>query len=389
MLDDVRVTDPFGPLPGPTVDEPPVDEPPADEPPLLTPRAVTQALATVATAILLAGTMAMVGVPYVVDSPGPTVDTLGEYHDAKLIVVDGAPSYPSTGQLRLTTVSVLGGPGSRVSLIRVLEGWLDPSSAVRPVEDVVPPDQTPEEIAANNQAAMITSQEQATVAALEELGYEVPTTLGIGDTLEGTGAYGVLKSGDVMVALDGEALSGFSELSRLMDAVEPGADVTATVERDGSPQDLVVTTVDDGTGRALLGVLVDPTFDLPVDVKIEIEDIGGPSAGLMFSLGIINTLTEPDETGGQHIAGTGTMDLTGVVGPIGGIQQKMAGARRAGATWFLAPVDNCSEVVGGIPRGLDVVAVGTLSEARHAVEAIGSGQGSGLRTCTAGPVIED
>src|SRR5665648_1092580 len=310
MLDDVRVTDPFGPLPGP-----PADEPIADEPPLLTPRAVTQAVATVATAILLAGTMAMVGVPYVVDSPGPTLDTLGEYHDAKLIVVDGAPTYPSTGQLRLTTVSVLGGPGSRVSLIRVLEGWWDPSSAVRPVEDVVPPDQTPEEIAASNQAAMITSQEQATVAALEELGYQVPTTLGIGDTLEGTGAYGVLKSGDVMVALDGEPLSGFSELSRLMDAVEPGADVTVTVERDGSRQDLVVTTVDDGTGRALLGVLVDAKFDLPVDVKIQIENIGGPSAGLMFSLGIINTLTEPDETGGQHIAGTGTMDRPPRSGP--------------------------------------------------------------------------
>ena len=379
MLDDVRVTDPFGPLP----------EPPADESPPLTPRAVTQAVATVATAILLAGTMAMVGVPYVVDSPGPTLDTLGEYNNAKLIVVDGTPSYPSTGQLRLTTVSVLGGQGSRVSLIRVLEGWLDPTSAVRPVEDVVPPDQTPEQIAASNQAAMITSQEQATVAALEELGYVVPTTLGIGDTLEGTGAYGVLKSGDVMVALDGEALSGFSELSRLMDPVEPGADVTVTVERDGSQQDLVVTTVDDGTGRALLGVLVDPTFDLPVDVKIQIENIGGPSAGLMFSLGIINTLTEPDETGGQHIAGTGTMDLTGVVGPIGGIQQKMAGAREDGATWFLAPVENCSEAVGGIPRGLNVVAVGTLSEARHAVEAIGSGQGLGLRTCTAGPVVAD
>ena len=165
MLDDVRVTDPFGPLA-----EPPAAEPPGGEPPPLTPRAVTQAIATVTTAILLAGTMAMVGVPYVVDSPGPTIDTLGEYHNAKLIVVDGAPSYPSTGQLRLTTVSVLGGQGSRVSLVQVLEGWWDPSSAVRPVEDVVPPDQTPEEIAANNQAAMITSQEQATVAALEELG---------------------------------------------------------------------------------------------------------------------------------------------------------------------------------------------------------------------------
>jgi PDZ domain-containing protein len=156
-----------------------------------------------------------------------------------------------------------------------------------------------------------------------------------------------------------------------------------TVERGGERQDLEVTTVDDGTGRALLGVLVDPTFDLPVDVRIEIEDIGGPSAGLMFSLGIIDTLTEPDETGGVSIAGTGTMDLTGTVGPIGGIRQKMAGADRDGAQWFLAPVDNCPEVVGHVPAGLRVAAVRTLSEARAAVEAIGSGHGDELPTCGA------
>lgn len=348
--------------------------------PVLTPRAITLSVATVTTSLLVA-VAGILAVPYAVDSPGPTLDTLGAYNDTPLITVVGAPTFPSEGELRLTTVGVLGGPNSPVSLLAMVRGWLDGTRAVRPVEEVVPQDQSAEEIEQANQAAMISSQENATVAALEELGYVVPTALTIGETLEGTGAADLIEPDDVMVAIDGEELSGFSELATLMDGVEPGAVVTVTVERAGERQDLEVTTVDDGTGRALLGVLVDPTFDLPVDVRIEIEDIGGPSAGLMFSLGIIDTLTEPDETGGVSIAGTGTMDLTGTVGPIGGIRQKMAGADRDGAAWFLAPVDNCPEVVGHVPAGLQVAAVGTLSEARAAVEAIGSGHGDDLPTC--------
>ncbi len=166
-----------------------------------------------------------------------------------------------------------------------------------------------------------------------------------------------------------------------MDAVTPGDVVQVGVQRDGSEQVFPVTTTDDGDGRALLGVLIDPTFHLPVDVRIQIEDVGGPSAGTMFALGIINTLTEPDETGGKVVAGTGTMGIDGEVGPIGGIRQKMLGARHDGAQWFLAPVANCDEVVGNEPSDLDVVAVDTLHEARSAVEAIGRGDGGDLRTC--------
>lgn len=346
----------------------------------VTPRALTLSIATVTTALLVGGA-SLVSVPYAVNAPGPTFDTLGTIGDTPLIEVSGAPTYESEGELRFTTVRLRGGPGNPVTLLRMVEGWLDPTVTVVPVEDVVPPDSTQEEIDEYNQAAMISSQENATVSALEELGYEVPTTLTVAATVQGTGAEGLLEADDVLVALDGERLVGFSHLADLLDAITPGADVVVTVERDGVERDVTITTTEGSRGQAQLGVFIDPEFDLPVDVSIQIENVGGPSAGMMFSLGIINALTPEDETGGEHIAGTGTMDLTGQVGPIGGIVQKMAGARGDGADWFLAPLANCGEAAGHEPSGLRVVAVATLAEARAAVEAIGSGEGQSLRTC--------
>ncbi|WP_423734815.1 YlbL family protein [Bifidobacterium primatium] len=120
-----------------------------------------------------------------------------------------------------------------------------------------------------------------------------------------------------------------------------------------------------------------------VKVSMHVDKIGGPSAGMMYSLGVIDKLTASDETGGRTIAGTGTMESDGKVGAIGGIRLKMLGARRDGATWFLAPADNCSEVVGHVPAGLRDVKVGTLAEAYKALVAIGQGRGDSLPHCTA------
>jgi PDZ domain-containing protein len=121
-----------------------------------------------------------------------------------------------------------------------------------------------------------------------------------------------------------------------------------------------------------------------VKVSMHVDDIGGPSAGMMYSLGVIDMLTPRKETGGASIAGTGTISKQGDVGAIGGIRLKMIGAKRDGATWFLAPVANCDEVVGHVPQGLHDVRVGTLDEAYHALVAIGQGKGDALPRCTAG-----
>lgn len=357
----------------------PDDEPATGE--VITPRALTTAVATVVLALLLAAG-ATIPLPYAITSPGPTVDTLGEVDGTPLIDVEGAEVYPTTGELRLTTVSTSGGPGYPVTLGDVLRAWASGARSVVPVETIFAPQDTRDEIDELNQAEMISSQENATVAALEELGYEVPTTLTVAEPVDGTGAQGVVRADDVITTLDGAPMTSFSVLSAAMDEVTPGDTIRLGVTRGGEPYELEVVTTDDGNGRALIGVLIDPTFDLPVDVSIQIENIGGPSAGTMFALGIIDRLTPEDEAAGQVIAGTGTMDLTGQVGPIGGIRQKLVGARRDGAAWFLAPADNCDEVVGHVPDGLTVVRIGTLEEARDAVAAIGSGDGAELEGCS-------
>ncbi|WP_370375372.1 PDZ domain-containing protein [Isoptericola sp. b515] len=355
----------------------------------MSPRSTTLVVSLLITAVLAAVLMVSPA-PYAIRTPGPTEDTLGTQEAAEgqsatavpLIEISGADTYPASGELRLTTVSVFGGPGGDVLFGDVLWGWTAPERSVQPVESIFPEPITSEEQQEQGQAQMLSSQESATVAALTELGYEVPTTMTVVAAAEDTGAEGVVEEGDVIVSLDGEPLATYPELLAALDGVTPGDDVVLGVERDGEPTDLTVTT-GQGDGRALLGVLIDPVYDFPVDVTIQIEDIGGPSAGTMFALGIVDLLTPEDELGGVVMAGTGTMDVDGRVGPIGGIEQKMYGALRDGATWFLAPSDNCPQVVGHVPDGLDVVSVGTLAEARDAMEAIGAGETSDLPSCEA------
>lgn len=365
--DPTRPLDVFGP-----------DEPPRAP---VTRRAALLTFGMLGSALLLLATL-LLPVPYAVNGPGPTLDTLGEYDGEPLISITGAETYDSTGELRLTTVSTTGGPGFPSSAVGVLSGWLSSSTQVLPAEFVFPQGATQEQIDEQNQAQMTSSQENATVAALEELGYDVPTTMTIAGTVEGSGAQDLLMEGDVLRSVDGQALDSYAQLIDLLAATDPGTTLTLGIERDGQPQDVpVVTGAKDG-GGSQLGVYIDPEFDLPVEVTIQIERIGGSSAGTMFALGIIDRLTPEDEANGERIAGTGTMDLNGDVGPIGGIRQKMAGAVRDGATWFLAPADNCDEVVGHVPDGLRVVRIDTLHGAREAVEAIGAGQADDLPTCT-------
>jgi PDZ domain-containing protein len=134
-------------------------------------------------------------------------------------------------------------------------------------------------------------------------------------------------------------------------------------------------------GRTVLGIVLGVDYKLPFTVKIDVGNVGGPSAGLMFSLGIYDKLTDGALTGGSVIAGTGTIDDKGSVGPIGGIAQKMVGAREGGATFFLAPADNCAEAAGREPSGLQVIKVSSFDDALAAVTAIGKGNTSGLPHC--------
>lgn len=331
-------------------------------------------------ASLLLAVLTVAPSQYAIEGPGPTFDTLSTADDAALVEIEGAPTYRSSGELRLTTVSVSNASSERFSLGAVIEGFFSPARTVKPVEAVLgtPEDQeTAEERSAEQ---WITSQESATVSALEALGHEVPATITVVEILDESHAQGVLAVGDVLVAADGEAFVSYTDLTEYLNQREPGDAVNLTVRRGDEDQTVTFDLID-YDGQARMGITVDPQFDPPIDVTVGIDKVGGPSAGLMFALAIMDQLTPADELDGARVAGTGVIDVDGQVYPIGGIAHKMFGARAAGADYFLAPVENCDEVVGHIPDGLDVYAIDTLDDAYAAVVAIGDDNTSALPRC--------
>jgi PDZ domain-containing protein len=331
-------------------------------------------------AVGLAAVMALLPVPYAVLSPGPVVNTLGEHNDVKLITVTGHAVYPARGELDLTTVSVRGGPGDPMNLVSAVRAWLEPSSAVVPHDAVFPPGQTRQQQEQENAAEMTGSQEAATAAAMAALKVPFTTKITIAGFSPDAPAARTLKAGDVVRSVGGVPVADLDALRVQLQKVAAGRGVALTVERAGKPVEATVVTQAD-QGRTVLGVTVSLSYTFPFTVKIKIDDIGGPSAGMMFALGIIDTLTPGDLTGGRHIAGTGEIAVDGRVGPIGGIRQKMRGARGAGAEWFLAPSDNCEEVRGNVPDGMADVRVATLAEAETAVKAIAAGRTGSLPHC--------
>ncbi|WP_397427761.1 PDZ domain-containing protein [Pseudarthrobacter equi] len=320
-------------------------------------------------------------VPYVIESPGPTYNTLGQGQGTPVIKVTGHESYPAAGNLDLTTVYVDGGPSSPVSIVTAFSAWLDRSKSVYPVELIYPTGTTKEEAAEQSAVAMTTSQENAVASALNELDIPFGQQLQAAGLSDGSAAEGKIRTGDVLKTINGKDITSLAVIQDELSAGK-GAPAAVVLERDGQPVTETITPKDNGEGRFILGVMLKYLFTFPFDVHISLDKVGGPSAGLMFSLGIIDTVTPGDLTGGKHIAGTGTISPDGTVGAIGGIVQKMQGARAGGATLFLAPAENCGEVVGHIPDGLQVVKVGKLAEAKSAVERAGSGQDTtGLPTC--------
>ncbi|TDE97679.1 signal protein PDZ [Occultella glacieicola] len=353
----------------------------------LTTRSVTMTVSgVVAFGLLL--TMILQPVPFAVQGAGPTFNTLGSVDDVPLITVEGAETYPTEGELRLTTVTTAGGPGFPVDVGSVIRGWLSAGRKVVPVETAVDPTLTQEEQDLIGAQQMSTSQENATVSALTALGYEVPATLTISGADPDRGAAGQVEEGDVITSirtpdLPTTTITTYADLDAALTATPPNTTVTLGVDRVGVATDVEIVTSDDGAGGSLLGIYLSADFDFPVDVDIRIENVGGPSAGTMFALGIIDQMTPGALTGGEIVAGTGTMSLAGEVGPIGGITLKMYAAERDGADFFLAPAANCAEVVGNVPDGLEVFRVATLTEAETAVEAIAAGDTADLPVCTA------
>lgn len=338
-------------------------------------------------AVVIGVGFALLPSPYVIEQPGPVYDTLGvaehEGEEVPLIEIPDEETFPTDGELNLLTVTVLGRPGQTPSWLEVLGTWFDPTRSAVPVEAIFPPGVSDADRDAQNSAAMVDSQQDAIAAALVELGYDFPRDVTVAGVLDDSPAAGVLEEGDVIAAVNGTAVHSVDELRAAVR--ENGADEPANllVVRDGVEQAIAVTPVERDDTVAL-GVGVRMVYDFPIDVELQLDNVGGPSAGMMFALGIIDKLTPGPMTGGEIVAGTGTIDSAGEVGPIGGVRQKLWGAEDAGADWFLAPAANCDEVTGHVPDGLSVFAVSTLDEARTIVEAIGEGSDtSGFASCPA------
>jgi len=350
-------------------------------------RGAVAGLVAVFCGLLLGAVGNLVHLPYAIMMPGPVSNVLGqETHEngqaGDLIVISGQKTYPTTGALDFTTVRVNGGPGYPVNVWDVLSAWIDPTQDVYPVDALFPPRQTAQEVAAENQSEMVDSQQEAAAVALRKLGFAVPERIKVGQVAKDAPAGDVLRVGDVLTSVGGVAVTSADSVRAAIQKASPGKPVEIVVQRNGAPLTLHPNTGKSSDGRTVLGIVLGVDFTLPFSVKIDVGSVGGPSAGTMFSLGIYDKLTEGAMTGGKNIAGTGTIDAAGNVGPIGGIRQKMAGARQGGATFFLAPADNCDEVHGHEPDGLQVVKITTFDDAEKAVTSIGKGDGTkGLPRC--------
>jgi PDZ domain-containing protein len=325
--------------------------------------------------VVLVAVASLLPVPYVALLPGPTTNTLGTVDGKPLIEIEGTRTYRPTGHLNLTTVEVKGGPGRRFDLVTAFRGWLDPKVAVVPEETVYPPGSTAQQVEKQNAEEMELSQQSATTAALRELGYKVTSRVAVSAVVEGAPALGKLKAGDTIVAVDGKPISKPEQVAELIREHAPGEEIAFTVERDGRRLEVPVPSraADDDPSAAVVGIVPKAVAKYPFKVDIRLEDVGGPSAGLMFALGIVDKLNPQDITGGSFIAGTGTIDDSGKVGPIGGIQQKLVAAREAGASVFLTPDGNCADAAAATPHGLRLVRIVDLDGALGALDALRAG----------------
>ncbi|WP_329160967.1 PDZ domain-containing protein [Streptomyces sp. NBC_01717] len=346
-------------------------------------------------ALLCAGVL--IPVPYSEMSPGPTVNTLGKVGGDPVLQISGHRTYKTSGNLNMTTVRVTGADYN-MNLVEAVYGWLAHDSVVVPHDTLYPGGKTEEQSTQENAEEFSQSQESAKVAALTELGIPVTSRVVVSTVIKDSPAQGKLHAGDVIKAVDGTAVKHPEDVAKLVTKHKPGENVTFTVipaktaaaaekagkQPEGTEKITITTKNAPKENRAIVGIQAGTDHTFPFDIDIKLADVGGPSAGLMFSLGIVDKLTPGQLTGGKFIAGTGTIDDQGKVGPIGGINMKLVGARDAGARYFLTPGDNCKAAASDTPSGLTLVKVKTIDDAKQSLEKIRTGDTAGLPSCSAG-----
>ncbi|MBY8876942.1 YlbL family protein [Actinacidiphila acidipaludis] len=354
------------------------------------PRRTATLIASTLTLIALLCVALLTPTPYSEMSPGPTVNTLGDYGGDTVIQISGHQTYPADGHLNMTTVRVTGAD-YRMNLVEALLGWARHDDKVVEHDTLYPQGQTAQQADQENAEEFSQSQDSAKVAALDELHIPVQSRVIVAAVVKGGAAEGTLHAGDVIKAVDGTTVTEADQVAKQVTKHKPGEPVVFTVVRAAdvkakSPATHQVTITtrqshDQGPSRAVVGIQAGIEHLFPFNIDIKLADVGGPSAGMMFALGIVDKLTPGSLTGGKFVAGTGTIDDNGAVGPIGGISLKTIGARDKGAQYFLTPADNCEEAAKDVPKGLTLVKVKTLDDAMTALKEIKAGDTAALPSC--------
>jgi PDZ domain-containing protein len=312
----------------------------------------------------------VVTVPFAALGPGPTYNTLGDADGVPVVQIDGTDVDPTTGHLNMTTVAVR----DQLNIFEALGYWASGRQGLVPREEVYPPNKTKEEVQEGNQADFEQSENSAQLAALHHLG--LPVVLVVGSVAPDGPAAGLLNEGERLVSVAGEPVDSVSAVRESVSARSPGESIDIVVEKDGvtRTESVVLGSRPDDAESGYLGVTPTEEPDVPFSVTFNLADVGGPSAGLMFSLAVVDKLSPGELSNGDFVAGTGTIDSAGAVGPIGGIPYKLIAAREAGATTFLVPSQNCDEASQNVPAGLRLVKVDSLDGAIDSLDALGRGE---------------
>lgn len=313
--------------------------------------------------------LAVVTVPFVSLGPGPAFDTLGEVDGKPVVDIKGTQTHPTSGHLDMTTVS----QRDELSLAEALTLWLSGEEQLMPRDLIYPPGKSRDEIDKDNDADFKQSEHNAEFAALGYLKY--PQAITVVAVTDAGPSMGKLQAGDAVQAVNGAPVADVDQFTSLLKHTKPGQSVAIDFRRKNAPPGVAHITLGSHKGRdyGFAGISVTDAPWAPFAVDFNLANVGGPSAGLMFSLAVVDKLTTGSLAGSKFVAGTGTITADGTVGRIGGIVHKMTAARAAGATVFLVPAENCYEATSGRLSGLQLVKVSKLDGAVDALHAVTSG----------------
>lgn len=346
------------------------------------------ALCSVLSVLILVGLLGFLPTSdYVVESPGPALNVNGKLKGKDIISVKNT-NIPTT-PLAMTTVSVQGCDDKGITYWQLIKSELTSSDAVVERDNVCPKNISEKTVSQMNAAQMTGSQDSAVVAAWQLTKPDAKFTLTVEQAVT-DGAKQAFKKGDKLVSIvDADSksvqITSYKQLREVLEKLTPGKPIKLTVERGSATQEVSVVGAkpeDSSRKGAMLGITLNVNPPAGHEVTYAVGGIGGPSAGMIFALNIAQRLEGKNYAGTTPVAGTGTIDLSGNVGAIGGIKQKMLGAKRDGYKVFLAPAGNCADVVGNEPEGMTVIPVSTLSEARTAMQRVAAGQAPAT-TCKA------